>query len=178
MGMNDFPKSFKLSTNVNLGMLFGSPSHVLQDQMARGRMMTKQEIVCNMKGLAENCIEPIMAAAGGPGNIIITSGYRMNGVVAQSSATSQHPAGEAFDFQLRGKINDYQAHYDFIQKIAGIVPYDQLILEYRDPGVNGNSRNVRICWIHCSFSYTGTRKMAFTMLNDKTYKRDGFALIA
>lgn len=178
MGMGDFPKSFKLSTNVNLGMLFGSPSHVLQDQMALGKMMTKQEIVCNMKGLAENCIEPVMAAAGGPGNIIITSGYRMNGVVAQSSATSQHASGQAFDFQLRGKINDYQAHYDFIQKIAGIIPYDQLILEYRDPGVNGNSRNVRICWIHCSFSYTGTRKMAFTMLNDKTYKRDGFALLA
>ena len=129
-----------------------------------------------MKGLAENCIEPIMELAGGSSNIIITSGYRMNGVVAQSSATSQHPAGEAFDFQLRGKINDAQATYDFIQKIASAIPFDQLILEYRDPGVNGNSRNVRICWIHCSFSYTSTRKMAFTMLNDKKYK-DGFALI-
>jgi hypothetical protein len=176
MGMGDFPKSFKLSTNVNLGMMIASPSHILQDQMAKGKMHTKQQIVCNMKGLAENCIETVMDLAGGANNIIITSGYRMNGVVAQSSATSQHPAGEAFDFQLRGKINDAQATYDFIQKVAAAVPFDQLILEYRDPGVNGNNRSVRVCWIHCSFSYGGARKMAFTMLNDKKYK-DGFALL-
>jgi hypothetical protein len=152
-------------------------SHILQGQQALGKMMSIQEIVCNMKGLAENCIEPIMALAGGKGGIIITSGFRQNGVVSNSSATSQHPAGQAFDFQLAGKINDYQATYDFVQKVAASVPFDQLILEYRDPGVNGNNRKVRICWVHCSFKYTANRKMAFTMLNDKTYKRDGFALV-
>jgi hypothetical protein len=130
-----------------------------------------------MKGLAENCVEPIMALAGGKSALIITSGYRQNGVVSYASKTSQHPAGQAFDFQLAGKINNYQAMYDFVQKVAGAVPFDQLILEYRDPGVAGNNRNVRICWIHCSFKYTGNRKMAFTMLNDKTYKANGFALL-
>jgi predicted chitinase len=174
--MNTFPTSFRLSTNVNVGTMIAG-SHILQGQQALGKMMSIQEIVCNMKGLAENCIEPIMALAGGKGGLIITSGFRQNGVVANSSATSQHPAGQAFDFQLAGKINDYQATYDFIQKVAASVPYDQLILEYRDPGVNGNNRKVRICWIHCSFKYTGNRKMAFTMLNDKTYKKDGFALL-
>lgn len=177
MGMIEFPKSMQLSPNVTLGMLIASPSHLLQNQMARGKMMSKQEIVCNLKGLAEQCIEQIMVAAGGPSNIKITSGYRMNGVVAQSSATSQHPAGQAFDFQLTGKINDARSHYDFINKISGLIPYDQLILEYRDPDTNGNNRNTRICWIHCSFTYTTNRKMAFTMLNDKTFKSNGFALI-
>ena len=174
--MNTFPTSFRLSPNVNVGTMIAG-SHILQGQQALGKMMSIQEIVCNMKGLAENCIEPIMALAGGKGGIIITSGFRQNGVVSNSSSTSQHPAGQAFDFQLTGKINDYQATYDFVQKVAASVPFDQLILEYRDPGVNGNNRKVRICWVHCSFKYTGNRKMAFTMLNDKTYKRDGFALV-
>jgi predicted chitinase len=173
---NTFPSAFRLSPNVTVGNMIAG-SHILQGQQALGKMMSIQEIVCNMKGLAENCIEPIMGLAGGKGGIIITSGFRQNGVVANSSATSQHPAGQAFDFQLTGKINDAQAMYDFVQKVAATVPYDQLILEYRDPGVNGNNRKVRICWIHCSFKYTGNRKMAFTMLNDKTYKKDGFALL-
>lgn len=174
--MNTFPTSFRLTPNVNVGTMIAG-SHILQGQQTLGKMMSIQEIVCNMKGLAENCIEPIMALAGGKSALIITSGFRQNGVVSNSSSTSQHPAGQAFDFQLAGKINDYQATYDFIQKVAASVPFDQLILEYRDPGVNGNNRKTRICWIHCSFKYTGNRKMAFTMLNDKTFKKDGFALV-
>ena len=173
MGMDQFPRSFKLSQNVNLGMLITNSSHILQSQMARGKMTSKQEIVCNLKGLADACIEPIGQAAGGIENLIITSGFRGN---TNGRSNSQHCAGQAFDFQLRGKINDYQAHYDFVQRISGLVPFDQLILEYRDPGVNGNNRNVRICWIHCSFVYTGQRKHAFTMLNDSTYAQ-GFSLI-
>lgn len=182
MGMNDFPKSLKLSTNVSLGDV-AKPGHILQDQSVNGKMLSKQQIVCNLKGLAENCIEQVMDMAGGARNVTITSGYRQNGVTAQASTTSQHPAGEAFDFQLTGKINDYQAHYDFICKIAKVLPFDQLILEYRDPGVNGNNRSQRVCWIHCSFKYSGGRKQGFTMLNDKTYKRnsagqpDGFYLL-
>lgn len=166
MGMKSFPDMMKLSTNVTLGML--RKDHDLQDQVG----LTKQEIVCNLKGLSENVIEVIMEAAGGPKNIIISSGYRKDGAVAYSSKTSQHPKGQAFDFQLAGKINDYQATYDFVNKIAALLPYDQLILEYRDPGKSGNNRNIRICWIHCSFVYSGARKQAFTMLNDSTYKRD------
>jgi len=173
---NTFPTAFRLSPNVNIGTLIAG-SHTLQGQEVGGKKLSIQEIVCNMKGLAENCVEPIMALAGGKGALIITSGYRQNGVVSYASKTSQHPAGQAFDFQLTGKINNYQAMYDFAQQIAASVPFDQLILEYRDPGVAGNNRNVRICWIHCSFKYTGNRKSAFTMLNDKTYKRDGFALL-
>ena len=167
-GMNTFPASFKLSANTTIGKLRGGPEHIIQDQCG----LSKQEIVCNLKGLAEHCVEPIMEAAGGPNNIIITSGYRLLGAVSYASPTSQHPKGQAFDFQLVGKINDYQATYDFINKLASIIPYDQLILEYRDPGTSGNNRNIRVCWIHCSFAYTGSRRQAFTMLNDKTYKRD------
>jgi hypothetical protein len=173
---NTFPTSFRLSPNVNIGNLIAG-SHTLQGQEVGGKKLSIQEIVCNMKGLAENCVEPIMAIAGGKSALIITSGYRQNGVVSYASKTSQHPAGQAFDFQLAGKINNYQAMYDIVQKIAASVPFDQLILEYRDPGVKGNNRSVRICWIHCSFKYTGNRKSAFTMLNDSTYKKDGFVLL-
>lgn len=171
-GMDVFPASFKLSDNLTIGKMRAGPEHVIQNQAG----ITKQQIVCNLKGLSNYIVERIMSEAGGPNNIVITSGYRMVGVVANSSPTSQHFKGQAVDFQLTGKINNYQATYDFINKIATYLPYDQLILEYRDPGVNGNSRNIRVCWIHCSFDYAGGRRQAFTMLNDKKYK-DGFHLL-
>jgi predicted chitinase len=167
-----FPMAFKLSERVSIGDLIKDSKHILADLTSNGKTVTKQEIVCNMKGLADNCIEKVFDAAGGKGAITITSGFRSPGVTAGASSTSQHNSGQAFDFVLTGKVNDYKAHFDFIQKIDKLIPYDQLILEYRDPGVNGNNKSQRICWIHCSFSYKNLRKSGFTMLNDKTYKRD------
>jgi hypothetical protein len=55
-----------------------------------------------------------------------------------------------------------------------IIPYDQLILEYRHPSS---------VWIHVSYKAKGSKKMAFTMVNDATYKRNaagipsGFVLV-
>ena len=68
----------------------------------------------------------------------------------------------------------YGKTYEFAQQLEKILPYDQLILEYRFP---------ESCWIHVSFKSKGPRKQAFTMVNDKVYKRDskgipsGFVLL-
>jgi len=55
-------------------------------------------------------------------------------------------------------------------KFAATLPIDQLLLEYRDPGVNGNKNPKRINWIHLSYNNYGTnKKQVLTFLNDKTY---------
>lgn len=170
-GTNAFSGSFKLSDRISIADLV-RPGHTLQAQGG----LTMQQIVCNMSNLAQNCIEPILTAVGGKNGIIITSGFRSN-IPPGGSLTSDHPKGCAFDFVLAGKTTDYAAHYEFVQELSKSIPFDQLILEYRDPGVNGNNRANRLVWIHCSFKPKGNRGMALTMLNDKTYTRGGFSLL-
>ena len=88
----------------------------------------------------------------------IGSGYR------QGTSSSQHNKGQACDVNLIGSGDDRkQKTFELVQQLEKIVPYDQIILEYRAPSSN---------WIHTSYSATNRRKMAFTMLNDSTYKRD------
>jgi hypothetical protein len=111
--------------------------------------LTAQEIVCNLKGLAENCLEPIINLYPG---MVVTSGFRRPGDVAKSSATSQHYLGQAADIIIPGF--NREKHYEAIQAIQQIIPYDQLILEY-----SGKT----VVWIHVSFKYTANRQLALTM---------------
>ena len=111
--------------------------------------LTPQEIVCNLKGLAENCLEPIIKMYPG---MVITSGFRRPGDVAKSSATSQHYLGQAADIIIPGF--NRQKHYEAIQAIQQIIPYDQLLLEYS---------GATTVWIHVSFKYDANRKQSFTM---------------
>ena len=179
----DFNDSFKLSDNFNLGMLYDhAGNHKLVNQCG----LTKQQIICNLSQLCQNILEPALSIL--PGGIkgygkqwTINSGYRQlsNGV---GSSTSDHPYGRAIDLSLLPKDDTRnQRHFEFIQQLEKILPYDQLILEYR----SGNQ-----CWMHIGYrglkagDTTGpggiNRKMAFTMLNDQTYKKDnktGFYLL-
>lgn len=161
-----FTSDFRLSEHFTLGMLFDggfNKKHKLVDQNG----LTKQQIVCNLSQLAKNILEPYLSIL--PGGIDgygtqwkITSGYR------QGSAKSQHNKGQACDISLAKSTNERnQATYDLVKSMESLVPYDQIILEYR--GTNEN-------WIHTSYVETGRRKMAFTMLNDKTYGT-GFVLL-
>jgi hypothetical protein len=92
----------------------------------------------------------------------ISSGYRLKGVVPNESPTSDHCKGLALDIALIGSDRITKT-YELVQKLEKIVPYDQMILEYRFP---------ESVWIHVSYKTKGTRKMAFTMVNDSTYKRN------
>jgi predicted chitinase len=174
---NRFTNDFQLSPHFTLGMMIDggvNGRHRLVDQMLSdgntSRLYTVQEIVSNLAALAQNVMEPALAVL--PGGIDgynnlwrINSGYRLRGVVGNESARSQHPKGQAVDIQIMGdgladKINkNYEAVIDLEKKVA----YDQLILEYRNPTSN---------WIHISHNPQGSRKMAFTMVNDSTYRRD------
>ena len=171
----NFTNDYRLSTNFTLGMLIDggvNGKHKLVDQMiqdtAKGqlRQYTVQEVVCNLAMVAQNILEPMLEIL--PGGIggykktwKINSGYRLKGVVPQESATSDHCKGQAIDI---GLVNStYDKLYNLVVSAEKILPYDQIILEYRYPSSH---------WMHVSYKMDARRKMAFTMLNDKTYKRN------
>jgi predicted chitinase len=183
----EFSGDFRMSKNFTLGMLIAGGvggKHRLVDQMLKEtksspeRLYTVQEIVCNLAQTAQNILEPMLEIL--PGGIggyktqwKINSGYRLKGVEGNESPTSDHCKGCAIDIGIM-LPDKYTATYDIIQKAEKIIPYDQLILEYRHPGS---------VWIHVSYKPKGSRKMAFTMVNDSTYKRNsagapsGFVLV-
>ena len=147
--MSSYPNNMKLSPNFTVGALTKNGTRPIADTQG----LSAREIACNLKGLCEQVLEPIKKAYP---SMSITSGYRRPGDVGASSAKSQHYTGQAVDIVISGF--NRKKHYDAIQQIQQLVPYDQLILEY-----DGSST----VWIHCSFSYTGNRKQHFTMYHHK-----------
>jgi predicted chitinase len=183
----NFTNDFRLSRNFTLGMLIDggvNGKHKLVNQLLKEnknspeRLYTVQEIVCNLANVAQNILEPMIdILPGGIGGYKtqwrINSGYRLRGVVPFESPTSDHCKGMAVDIGIL-LPDKYNKTYDIIQQAEKVISYDQLILEYRFP---------QSCWIHASFNPNGSRKMAFTMVNDSTFKRntsgvpEGFVLV-
>lgn len=160
-GMASFDPSFRLSKNYTLGTFTQNGSRPVVAQQG----LSVQEIVCNMKGLAENCLEPIRNIYP---NMILTSVFRRPGDVANSSKTSDHYLGCAADIVIPNLGR--QGHYEAIQRIQQLVPYDQLLLEYQ------GSKTV---WIHVSFKYKNPKKQIFTMADHKRISDFGkFVLVA
>lgn len=172
----DFTDDYHLSKNVTIGMMISGGvggKHKLTPQMLKSnknsaeRLYSVQEIVGNMAETANNVIEKIIDVM--PGGLagynrqwLITSGYRLKGVVSHESPTSDHCKGHCIDIALTHP-DKYNKTYELIQQIERLIPYDQLILEYRHPDK---------VWIHISYRKDNNRKQAFTMVNDKTYKRN------
>lgn len=138
------------------------------------KTLTDKDVLCNLKGLAENILGPINENVGMVGKLwTITSIFR-TGVPQGGVANSQHQNGCAVDFVCGTGNFSYKLNYDWAVKLAAILPYDQLLLEYRDPGVNGNKNKARINWIHASYNpYGPPRKQAITFLNDTSYPQRG-----
>jgi hypothetical protein len=168
LNTDNFTNDFRMSPNFNWGMCYDpTGGHVLRDQVG----LTKQQIVSNCSNTLNNCIEPLIEkqvlpeGMDGYGNLWkVTSGYR------QGNGTSQHNKGQAFDIALiKSPLSEKaNATYEMVQEIARTVPYDQLILEYRNPSS---------IWVHISFKTEGNRGQAFTMVNDSTYGQ-GFHLLS
>lgn len=183
--MPSFPDSLVLHTDGTgyrwtLGMLTkGRPIKAGRYFLGRndkvGRDLSEADIVGNLKSLAVNILGPINENIGQHGKVwTITSCYR-NNIPSGGSATSQHLYGCAVDFVMGGNNFAYKLNYDTVQKLVSILPYDQILLEYRDPGKNGNRGKQRINWIHVSFNNYGPgRQNALTFLNDRTHSK-GFA---
>lgn len=175
----NFTDDYRMSKNFTLGMLMDgglNGKHKLVDQQLQGadgkiRLYTVQEIVCNLAQTCQNILEPALeilpGGMGGRNKLWkISSGYRLKGVVKTESPNSAHCKGFAFDIALM--VPDrMRKTYELAVALEKILPYDQIILEYRYQDQ---------VWIHMGYGES-RRKMAFTMLNDKTHTRGSFALL-
>lgn len=94
----------------------------------------------NLKALATNILQPVREHFGK--SVHVSSGFRcteLNSIVSKSKV-SQHMRGMAADFEIFGVDNREVARW-----IADNLVYDQLILEYYNPG------EINSGWVHCSF---------------------------
>ena len=153
--LDKFSSDLYLSKHFTLGALTKNGTRMPIAQ----KSLTPQQIVCNLKGLCENVLEPIAEMFPG---MVITSGFRRPGDVRGSSNTSQHYLGQAADIVIPGFSR--QQHLDAACQIAKLVPYDQILLEY-------SGKNT--VWIHVSFKYTANRFVAFTMRDHKKISDTG-----
>lgn len=139
----------QLSENFTLAELTTGAAfpHTLCAQ--RGR--TEAELVCNLKSLALNVLEPIRKLNQ---DFIITSGFRTAG-----SGNSQHYLGEAVDIQFPG-LTKAGAALRARDMLATLANYDQFIIEY-----HGKSGPV----FHISYREGACRKQCLTTHDLKTY---------
>ena len=136
--------NLSLSPNYTLGSFTLSTlwKHTIKAQAG----FSVSQIVCNLKSLATEIVEPINAKYPG---VRINSGFR-----TMTSGKSQHEKGQACDLQWAGlSPKDYLPRAEWI--IANL-PFDQLIFEH------GNS-----IWLHVSFNRSSAkqRKQVLTMIN-------------
>ena len=105
--------------------------------------LTVPDILCNLKAVAENILEPLRAAQE---NVLKKTldghpGFKINSGFRKGLGSSQHNKGMAVDVQWPGLAN-YK--YTEIGKwVAENIPFDQLIFEH------GNS-----IWLHISYDRT------------------------
>jgi hypothetical protein len=145
-----------LTTNYTVGNLTRTPNTTFDNPLRSPTAgLSVEEIVCNLKLLAVNCIQPIKSKYP---NAFVTNTYRQ----PSGNPLSQHPKGMAADIQFRGiPKSDY---YIIAQWIKDNVTYDQLLLEYKTTGTG-------IPWIHISFDKNNSRKQVLTLLNNSTYSQ-------
>ena len=134
--------NFKLK-HLSIGTVF---PHKIKAQVG----LSAEDIVCNLKNVAVNILEPIKAKYP---NMKINSAFR--GTASIPGGISQHQKGEAVDLQFVGvSPKDY---LPIAKWIAGTLPFDQMIFEH------GNS-----IWLHISCKRGGKqRKQLLTMLKGK-----------
>ena len=94
--------------------------------------------------------------------MFVTSAFRNPG----NNKTSQHPLGQGVDIQFKGISK--QEYYDIAVKLAKVIKYDQLILEYCNYTNNP--------WIHISYS-VNNRSKVLTFFNHKKHS-DGLTQLA
>lgn len=176
-GMASFPTSYVLHTdgtgyNWTIGQLIGSKT-ITAGTYSQGpgramKAMSIQELACNLKALCVNILGPLNENIGKVGKAWMMSSCYRDFVPAGGSSTSQHLSGSAVDFCI-GNNYAYKSNYDWATKLAAILPYDQMLLEYRDAD---KSHPKRYQWIHVSYNnYGAGKKELMTFLNDKAYKK-------
>ena len=148
----NIPETLQLSKSFTLGML-STKAVVSHYKVSGQRGLTEPQIVCNLKKVAENCLDYIKVKYP---NMFVTSGFRTG------SGTSQHELGEAVDLQFTGASkSDY---FDIAVWIKNNVIFDKLLLEYKTTGSG-------LPWIHISYR-TSPRKEIYTFMNNAKVSAD------
>lgn len=182
MSPGQFNPNMKLSEYFTIGDLTqGGMRMPKQNYTVKGVTYTPQQILCNLKGLCINVLDPITKKYGRK-SFIITSGFRrppvgnIPGDLGISKSTGKpieeggdHPTGCGVDLKfLGGNAKMFEIAKDLVTLLPA---WNQIILEY-------DGKNT---WIHISFKYSGNKGDYFTMNHHKTYggtyPKGGFILV-
>ena len=181
MPIEQFNPNMKLSEYFTLGDLTKGGTRIpRKDYVVKGKhdnvgvIYKPQEIICNLKGLCVNVLDPI-AKKYGRNSFIITSGFRrpvqgsIPGDMGMKPEGGDHNRGCAVDIQFTaGRAKMFQIANELVTLLPS---WNQIILEYEGTK----------CWIHVAFKYTGNKGDYFTMnCNNKyggTFPKGGFVLI-
>lgn len=126
-----------LSPNTTIRTFTLSP--VFPHPLRAQRGLSLSELVCNMKHLAINVYEPLMAAFP---ELNLNSGFR------RGESGSQHCIAQACDLQAPGKGAAY--YREVLNFIAENIPYDQCIIESSNGGQS--------YWVHVSYDRNKTQQ--------------------
>ena len=141
----------QLSRNFKLSDLLGQSGNPFPFGVGQHNL-TDAQIVCNLRKLCLNILEPLRDKYSSKG-FKINSGYRNSGSIPApaSGKVSQHELGQAVDISfssIRG-VGSYseqvKAFYAIAKEINAMgLPYDQMIFE--------NNPATHSTWIHMSYS--------------------------
>lgn len=173
----DFPSSYKLSKNFTVGHLI-EPSVILRDCTIMGKLYTRQDLIANLAALATNICDPLYELLGPTSGKFAPMSSRglwsINSGLRNGNTGSDHNVGRAIDFRYNPK-RSFEETWKLAVEIEKILPYNQLILEYRKPGAQYNPGPGWMNWIHISYSMQGNKKQAFTMIDDVSVDSSGNA---
>lgn len=135
----------QLSKNFTLNMLLGDSGRPFPFGIGQ-HGLTDANIVCNLRKLCINVLEPLRDKYSSIG-FKINSGYRNAGKLSKKNI-SQHELGQAADISftaIRGRKDQVEQFFNIAKEINAMrLPIDQLIFEV-DP-IKG------YVWIHCSYN--------------------------
>ena len=153
--VTQLPGNYNLSPNFTVEML-SNKAAVTRDPIRGHEKATYGEIIFNLQAIALNVLEPVKKIYP---NMFVTSAFRDPGN-ASNAKTSQHPLGQGVDIQFKGITK--KEYFDIATKLAKVLKYDQMILEYCSYANNP--------WIHISYAVKN-RSQVLTFHNHKTHSQ-------
>ncbi|TFH08280.1 MAG: hypothetical protein E4H14_06740 [Candidatus Thorarchaeota archaeon] len=135
-----FPGSFPLSTNFVLSQITTN-TLVSNYPLRSNQGLTEKQLVCNLRILCVNVLEPMLAKYGS--TLTINSGFRYD-------SWGQHGKGQAVDVSFKDLTKEKQ-WWDRAVDIKESFVYDQFIYEAE-----------RSVWYHLSYSSAGNRRQTLT----------------
>ena len=121
----------------------------------QGGFVKVEEIVCNLKSLSLNIIEPLLKEY--PGFLPINSAFR---ATTSAGGKSQHMVGEAIDIQWPGISTE--KYMEIANWVLKNLPVDQIIYEHTDAVTN-------TIWLHISHRKDGVQRGQAQTMKDGIY---------